>query len=227
MPTPACVSMQMARPHLRPTGDETGMNSICIYCSTGGDSDGTYYCQPYGHYGEWGYKKSCCSGKGGMVGYRILSEPSNGDDTAAGGVQTFCADGTKCEAPHTVVYSDSVRDCNLPLSPSFSRAAVTAGPSPCPQSWSAWKRCPQGQAICGVIARQEAAMYSGGDDTETNDVKFKCCYWHDARNSVSASSMPTTEVCASCMYHARTRIKRPRGRDICVTVPAADGTGGG
>ena len=42
-------------------------------------------------------------------------------------------------------------------------------------SWTAWKECPQGTAICGMRTMVERKHGPAYDDTALNSAEFFCC----------------------------------------------------
>lgn len=94
----------------------------------------------------------------GFRGFQLKQDADvgpNGDNTAANGLNLFCA-------PNNTVYS-----------------ADNSGPR---GNWSEPVFCPNETVICGIRVQIEPKQGIGVDDTSLNNVDFKCC--HPFKNQV-------------------------------------------
>jgi hypothetical protein len=136
----------------RGSGDDTALNGIELECRIQQSS-------PY--YDAWSWRRSSEGGWGSWLAYaqrcgkgnairgvrmKVESSQGGGDDTGANRLEYSCADG-------------SIR----------SPDAYTSW-----GTWSEWKYCPSGSAICGIRTRVEGSRGSS-DDTALNGAEFACC----------------------------------------------------
>jgi hypothetical protein len=128
--------------------DDTGLNSIALYCSDrNGNPVGSYVTPDIGNWGDWAYKT--CPQQGAHMTYfalKVEGPQGAGDDTAANAVSFWCSNGESIGANNAGQWG----------------------------SWGEWRGGYSNAAICGLAQKMEP--YQGaGDDTALNDVEFVWC----------------------------------------------------
>lgn len=130
--------------------DDTALNAVQLLCMDPMTGATSLISSHDGLWGSWNQSASCAGADNYLKSARIRIESSQGggtnDDTAANDVEFGCSQGGTIHAP----------------------GGQTWG------SWSTWKQCPSGTAVCGLRSRFESSQ-GGGDDTAMNGLELKCC----------------------------------------------------
>ena len=129
-------------------GDDTAANAVCIMCDESEER-----CSKKGLWGDWSSPFKCPKGSY-LTGWRqnVLADQGWGllaDDTAMNNVDYECRDLETWEETKQLKGN-----------------GYEWG------TWSRYKRCPQGQFICGINTRVAPHYH---DDTALTDVEHKCC----------------------------------------------------
>ncbi|XP_056425632.1 vitelline membrane outer layer protein 1 homolog, partial [Hyla sarda] len=128
------------------SGDNTALNAIRLYCTFPDSQDKQEtITSTVGGAGTWGDEYWCPSGNLKYFILRVQAPQDEGDDTAANNILMICSDSTVLE----------------PKGGQLGTFGKISG------------KCSSG--ICAIQTRLEPSQGPEEDDTQLNDVKFRCC----------------------------------------------------
>ncbi|NVJ61891.1 MAG: metallophosphoesterase [Gammaproteobacteria bacterium] len=129
-------------------GDDTGLNDIELYCGKNNDTGKKRIWSKYLTWGSFGQPRFCSGTNNPVVGFDIKIESKQGgdaDDTAANDIDLYCKNSDMISANTNTNWG----------------------------TWSKVYRCPNDQAVTGLITRVED-IQGDGDDTALNGIRLVC-----------------------------------------------------